>query len=202
MVVDQPALSAVFLIISGVVSIATYLLARSHLLRVLKISSGQTSGLTRKLSRMPSSERLAELQRQARPETIEWRIAEEALQANDASRASAVDAVLADVALELEARAMWPKAAVRIAGASGVLLMALAMALHVSPLISIVLLLVGIGSAGICMFLEKRALSVSTEIRLRIDALVDVLELRARAGRAASAAEARNERRARRRSTA
>lgn len=199
MAVDSPVLAAVFLGVSGFISIATYALARSHLLQVVQISSGQTSGLTRKLARIAAADRLDELRRQARPQTIEWRIAEEALQANEAARASAVDSVLADVALELDSRAMWPKAAVRIAGASGVLLMALSIALHLQPVISIILLLVGIGSAMICTLLERRALSISTEIRLRIDALVDVLELRARRGRSVDPGVARNERRSRRR---
>lgn len=196
---DSPAVSAIFLVTSGILSIATYALARAHFVRVFKISSGQTSGLTRKLSRLPVADRLKELRRQARPNTIESRIADEALGANDSARASAVDSVLADVALELDSRAMWPKAAVRIAGASGVLLMALSISQQAPVMISVIVLLVGIGSAGICAFLERRALAISTEIRLRIDALVDVLELRARAGRPKGPAEARNERRMRRR---
>jgi len=195
---DPSVLAAVFLAASGFISFASYALARSHLLQVTQISSGQTSGLTRKLARLAAAERLDELRRQARPETIEWRIAEEALGANESARASAVDSVLADVALELDSRAMWPKAAVRIAGASGVLLMALSIALHLQAVISVILLLVGIGSAIICTLLERRALSISTEIRLRIDALVDVLELRARTGRSAGPAAGRNERRSRR----
>lgn len=156
--------------------------------------------MTRKLSRLPVGERLDELKRQACPETIEWRIAEEALQADENARAAAVDSVLADVALELDSRAMWPKAAVRIAGASGVLLMALSISLHMQVVISVILLFVGIGAAIICTFLERRASSISTEVRLRIDALVDVLELGARAGRPAGPAKAQNERRTRRRS--
>lgn len=199
MAFDSPAIPAFFLVISGFVSFATYALARAHLVQVLEISSGQTSGLTRKLARLPVADRLEELRRQARPKTIEWRIADEALQAGESARATAVDLVLADVALELDSRAMWPKAAVRIAGASGVLLMALSISLHLPVMISVILLLVGIGSALICAFLQRRALSISTEIRLRIDALVDVLELRARTARPVGRGEARNERRTRRR---
>jgi hypothetical protein len=46
--------------------------------------------------------------------------------------------------------------------------------------------------------IARQATSISTDIRLRIDALVDVLELRARTGRSVDSAMVRNERRSRR----
>lgn len=142
------------------------------------MSSRQTISLTKKLARVPTVNRLIELRCHASPSTIEWRIADDALQVDETFRASAVDSVLADVMLELEARATWPRAAVRIAGASGVLLMALAISLQLEVVIAVIVLSIGIFSALVCMSLERRALAISKEIRRNLDALVDVLGLR------------------------
>lgn len=143
---------------------------------------------------------MSELRRHALPSSIEWRIADDALQADEAFRASAVDSVLADVALELDARATWPRAAIRIAGASGVLLMALAISLHLETVVAIIVLLIGICSALVCMSMERRALAISNEIRRSLDALVDVLALRGpQDTRGRPSSERRSERRSRRR---
>ncbi len=163
---------------SVVVSIATLSMARAHLVRVSKLSSGQTSSFTKKIARLPAADRMSELRRQASPQSIEWRIADDALHVDETSRAAAVDSVLAEVALELEARATWPRAAIRIAGASGVLLMALAISLHLEVFVAVLLLVIGILSALACITLERRALAISTEIRRSLDALVDVLAVR------------------------
>jgi hypothetical protein len=168
-------------------------------MRVSSMLSEQTPALVKKLARLPEAERLLELRRQALPNSAAWRIADEALHADEAGRAAAVDSVLADVQLELEARSMWPRAAVRIAGASGVLLMALELSLRLEVFVAVILLLVGIFSAIVCMTIERRVSSISTELRRNIDALVDVLELRTtredRRHRAALLSTARRSRR-------
>ena len=171
-------ISILFLVLGVISSAAAVLLARAHRVRLSSMSSGQTPALTKKLARLPEAERLAELHRQAVPNSVEWRIADEALRADEAGRASAVDSVLADVELELEARSMWPRAAVRIAGASGVFLMALELSLRLDVVVAVILLLNGIFSAIVCMTIERRVSSISTELRKNIDALVDVLDLR------------------------
>lgn len=193
------AIAILFLVLSALVSTATLLLARAHLVRVTSILSGQTGALVKKLARLPIAERMGELRRQAQRGSIDWRIADEALQADEAYRAAAVDSVLADVALELEARAMWPRAAMRIAGASGVLLMALAISLHRQVFVAVIVLLMGIFSAIACMTIQRRALVIATEIRRNVDALVDVLELRGPSLRGKAMTAQRIERRSRRR---
>jgi hypothetical protein len=192
--------SVFFFAVSVVVVVATFLLARAHLVRVTRVLSGQTTSITKKLLRLPKTDRMSELRRLALPESIEWRIADEALQVDEAFRATVVDSVLADIALELEARASWPRTAVRIAAASGVLWMALAIALHLEGFVAIILLLIGIVSALLCLSIERRALDISTEVRRSIDALVDALDLRGPANvRAKTVATHRSERRSRRR---
>lgn len=195
------ATSILFYLLSIAISLAAYLLARAQWVHLVRLSGGQTHDLRKKLSRLPADERLSALHEHARVDGIAWRIADEALRVDEAYRAAAVDAVLADVALELEARAMWPRAAVRITAASGVLLMALAIALYRDVFVAAIVLVMGIGSAIVCMMMDRRALAVSTEIRQDIDALVDVLELRAPiAASGARKASSRSERRTRRRS--
>ena len=171
-------ISILFVVLSLVFSSAAVLLARAQLARVTSMSSGQTRLLAKKLARLPEADRALELRRQALPDRFEWRIADEALRADETSRAAAVDAVLADVALELETRSAWPRAAVRLAGASGVFFMALELALRLFVSVAVVLILVGIFSAVVCLTIERRAAAISTELRRSIDALVDVLELR------------------------
>jgi len=197
--IPLPPSAILFFVLSIGISIATLLLARAHLVRVEKLLSGQTSALVKKLARMPAPERIGELRRQAPPDSIARRIADEALQADEAYRAMAVDSVLADVALALEARARGPKAGVRIAAASGVLLMALAISFHQQVFVVAVVLLVGFFSAIACMTMDRRALAISAEIRRSIDALVDVLDLRGSDVRKKPMSAQRVERRSRRR---
>lgn len=173
------ATSILFYLLSIGVSVAAYLLARAQWVRLVRLSEEQTPDLRKKLSRLPVDERLSALHERARVNGIAWRIADEALRVDEVHRAAAVDAVLADVALALEARAIWPRAAVRITAASAVLLMALAIALYRDMVVAVIVLVLGIGSAILCMMMDRRALAASTEIRQSIDALVDVLELRA-----------------------
>jgi ABC-type multidrug transport system fused ATPase/permease subunit len=169
--------SVLFLGLSIVVSIATLFMARTHLACVTKLLSRQPISLTKKLGRLPEPDRLSELRRHATPQSIEWRIADEALQVDETFRPLAVDSVLADVALELEARSSWPRAAVRIAGASGVLLMALAISMRLELFVAAIVLVIGIFSALACMTMERRAVAISKEVRRSLDALVDVLGL-------------------------
>lgn len=189
--------SLVFLALSFVVSLSTWALARAYLRQVIHLSSGQTSDLVRKLSRAPAAERLRELQRQSSPDSIARRIADEAMPVDETQRAAAVDAVLADIALELESRALWPRAAIRISAGSGVLMMALAIVLRLEAFVAFILLLVGICSALVCMAIDRRAASMAVEIRGHVDALIDVLALRSPTAPRASIS--RSERRRRRR---
>ena len=172
-------------------------MARVYLQQVTRLSLGQTSEIVRKLSRVPADQRLRELQRQSLPETIERRIADEVLPADETQRAAVVDAVLADIALEYESRALWPRASIRISAASGVLLMALAITLRLEAFVAVILLLIGICSAIISMAIERRVTSMAINIRHHIDTLIDVLELRGKTTTRASIS--RVERRSRRR---
>lgn len=152
---------------------------------------------------MPATERLTELHRLAPSGSIDWRIADEALQVDDVYRAATIDSVLAEIALELEACAMWPRAAVRIAVASGVFLMAISIVLHRHVLVPISVLAIGLGTAIGCMTLDKRAQAIAIEVRRNVDALVDVLGVRgpveARDIRGKHSNTQRRERRSRRR---
>lgn len=195
------ATSILFYLVSLFLSCSAFLLARAQTERLAHLSLGQTPAFYKSLARLPVGERLQALHKQARANSIAWRIADEALRADEPYRAAAVDAVLGEVALELEARAMWPRAAVRIAAASGVLLMALAIALPRNVVVAVVMLVMGIGSAMLCMTMDRRAAAASREIRQSIDALVDVLELRPPMDAPAERkALPRSERRGRRRS--
>lgn len=195
--------SLVLLALSLIFTLAAFSLARAYLVQVIKLSSGQTPALVRTILRVPVPERLSELKRRAEPQSIAWRIADEALLVSEPQRASAVDSVLAEVALDLEARSMWPRAAVRISGASGVLLMAVAISLRVEMFVPVVLLIVGIFGAIVCLMAQRQAKMQADEIRRTVDALIDALQLRGLPDvRRRSADEARNERRSRRRRAA
>ena len=170
--------SLVFLALHIAISIAAVLLARAHLGRVQTMLSGQTRPLVPQLARLPEAERLDVLRRKASADSIEWRIADEALQVGESHRAAAVDAVLADVSLGLEERSLWPRAAARIAGSSGVLLMALALALRLEVFVAAILLVGSIVSVIVCLSIGSRAAAISAERCRDIDALVDVLGLR------------------------
>jgi hypothetical protein len=131
------------------------------------------------------------------PKTIERRIADEVLPVDEPQRAAVVDAVLADIALELEGRALWPRASMRISAASGVLLMALAITLRLETFVAFILLLIGICSALVGMAIERRVTAMAIDIRRHVDALIDVLQLRGKTTTRASMS--RVERRSRRR---
>ncbi len=170
--------SLVFLVLHIAISIAAVLLARAHLVRVQSMLSGQTRPLVTQLARLPEAERLDALRRKASADTLEWRIADEALQVGEPYQAAAVDAVLADVSLGLEERSHWPRAAARIAGSSGVLLMALELALRLEVFVAVILLVGSIVSVIVCLSIDRRAAAISAERCRDIDALVDVLGLR------------------------
>lgn len=194
--VPLQGISIVLVSLGFLVAFATFVLARAHLRRVKTLVLGQTSAFVRTLSRLPVNERLLELKNRSSSQTIAWRIADEALRADENQRAAVIDDLLSEIALELEARALWPRAAVRIAGASGVLLMAVSISLRVEVFVPIVLLLNGIFAAVVCMMIQQRAETWATDVRRDIDALIDALGLRESPlmdGR-------RNERRGRRRS--
>lgn len=176
--VPLQGIAIVLLSLGFLVAFATFVLARAHLGRVKRLALGQTSALVRPLSRLPVADRLLELKSRSSPQTIAWRIADEALRADETQRAAVIDDVLSEIALELEARALWPRAAVRIAGASGVLLMAVSISLRVEVFVPIVLLLNGIFAAVICMMIQQRAETCATDVRRDIDALIDALGLR------------------------
>lgn len=171
-------LSILLLSLGLVVSLATFFLARVQLIQVKALSIGQTAAFNRALARLPVADRLLELKNRSSSQTIARRIADEALLVDEPLRAAAIDEVLGDLALSLEARASWPRAAVRIAGASGVLLMAVSISLHAEVFVSVVLLLSGIGSAIVCMMIQQRAEAVATQIRREVDALIDALGVR------------------------
>ncbi len=192
----QPT-SVVFLVIGAVIALAAMALAHTHLREVTRLSSGQTAELVRKIKRLPVQERLRELQRQSLPGSIERRIVEEAGQVDEGQRAFAIDTVLADIALELESRASWPRAAMRISAASGVLLMALAISLHLEVFVAFALLVLGACSAVMCIAVDRRAVSMAGDLRQHIDALIDALALRNVSGPATPLSRA--ERRSRRR---
>lgn len=194
--VPLQGISIVLVSLGFLVAFATFVLARAHLGRVKTLALGQTSAFVRTLSRLPASERLLELKNRSSSQTIAWRIADEALRADETQRAAVIDDLLSEIALQLEARALWPRAAVRIAGASGVLLMAVSISLRVEVFVPIVLLLNGIFAAVVCMMIQQQAETCAKDVRRDIDALIDALGLRESPlmdGR-------RNERRGRRRS--
>ncbi|HRI72663.1 MAG TPA: hypothetical protein PK156_50850 [Polyangium sp.] len=173
----QP-ISLVFLVIGALIALAAIALAHTHLREVTRLSSGQTAELVRRIKRLPVQERLRELQRQSLSGSIERRIAEEAEQVDEGQRAFAIDTVLADIALELESRASWPRAAMRISAASGVLLMALAISLHLEVFVAVALLALGACSAVVCIAVGRRAVSIASDLRLHFAALIGALALK------------------------
>lgn len=164
---------------------ASVLLAWAHLTRVRRATSGKTAELLLALKRIPMQERAAALAARAPEGSAERRLAaliEASDGASEEARSAAVDELLAEIELALEASASWPGAATRIAAYGGLLLAVITVLLRPGSISFVVpaLLVLGLGGAATCAALGRRAREIADDQRRAVDALVDALGLRER----------------------
>jgi hypothetical protein len=86
-----------------------------------------------------------------------------------------VNDLLAEIELVLEATASWPSAATRIVVYGSLLLAACAMLGSAGSVAAAILVVLGLGGAGFCVSIDRRAKALSREQRRAIDALVEAL---------------------------
>ncbi|MDC0743360.1 hypothetical protein [Polyangium mundeleinium] len=167
------------------ISFASVLLAWAHLARVRRATSGKTAELLVALKRVPVNERAAALAVRAPEGSAERRLAaliEASEDTSDDARGAAVDELLAEIELALDATASWPGAATRIAAYGGLFLTVITVLLRPSSIsfTAPALLVLGLGAAATCAALGRRARELADDQRKAVDALVDTLGLRDR----------------------
>jgi len=166
-------------------------LAWSHARRVARLTSPGTRGLTASLKRVPEEARPAELERRASPGSWEHSIATELLHAPDAAaKIAAVNEALLEVEHALRQGAAWPRAGIRIALASGLMLGLSAWLATGNLRAAVILVAVGGASALLCVEAGRSAKHHAEAQRNDIDALITVVM-----GRLAEQAPPRGERR-------
>ncbi len=174
---------AVFLTLGALLVAAAVLLARAHLVRVTRATSGRTAELVLALKRLPAHERAAALAERAPDGSPERRLAA-LIQSTEADSAEArgalVDELLAEIESTLEATASWPAAATRIAAYGGLLLAVITVLLRQASFAAPALVVLGLGGAAVCADLGRRARELAQAQRKAVDALVDALGLRDR----------------------
>ena len=165
------------------ITLASVLLAWRHLAHVQRATSEKTAELVLALKRLPAHDRAAALAARAPDGSTERRLAA-VIQPNDETtdeaRSAAVDELLAEVELALEASMSWPGAATRISAYGGLLLAVITVLLRPDSIsfIAPALLVLGLGGAGACSALGRRARALADEKRKALDGLVDTLGLR------------------------
>jgi hypothetical protein len=174
-------LSSIFLLSLGaVIAAAAGMLARAHQKRVERATSGQTSSLAVALKRMPPAARISALAARAPEGSVEGLLADELGRAeDDAARCAAVNDLLADIELTLEASSSWPRAATRIAAYGTLLLAAIAVLGDAGVFVTAALVILGVGGAGFCISVDTRTKALARDRRKAIDALVEALVPRA-----------------------
>ncbi|MRG93231.1 hypothetical protein [Polyangium spumosum] len=171
------------LALGALLTLASVLLAWSHLARVRRATSGKTAELVVALKRLPASERAAALATRAPEGSAERRLAaliQPTDEATGEARSAAVDELLAEIERALEASASWPGAATRIAAHGGLLLAVITVLVRPGSIsfVAPALLVLGLGGAATCAALGRRARELAEAQRKAVDALVDALGLR------------------------
>ena len=164
---------------------ASVFLAWAHLAHVRRATSGKTAELLVALKRVPVNDRAAALAARAPEGSAERRLAlliEASEDTSEDARGAAVDELLAEIELALDASASWPGAGTRIAAYGGLLLAVITVLLRPSSIsfTAPALLVLGLGAAATCAVLGRRARELADAQRKAVDALVDTLGLRDR----------------------
>jgi hypothetical protein len=107
---------ALFFALSVIVGLASAVLAWEHVPRVTGATGADPGVLALALARVPAAERVAEIQRRARPGSWEHGLASELLAApGEEAKVAALNLALADADHAMTRTARWPLTALRIA---------------------------------------------------------------------------------------
>ena len=166
---------ALFSVLAAALGLFAAGLAWRHARRVARLTWSGTHGLTASLKRVPEEARLAELERRAPPGSWEHSVATELLHApDDAARIAAVNDALLEVEHALRQGATWPRAGIRIALSSGLLLGLSAWLATANLRAAVILVAVGGASALLCVEAGRSAKRHAEAQRHDIDALITV----------------------------
>jgi hypothetical protein len=109
-------MGALFLALSVLVGLASAALAWGHVRRVTGATGADPEALALGLKRVPAAERIAELQRRARPGSWEHGLAAELLAApGEGAKIAALNLAISDADHAMTRTARWPLTALRIA---------------------------------------------------------------------------------------
>lgn len=173
----MPSVTALLLTAASLaIGVTSLLVAWRQLRAVDEVALDDVEPLAIALKRTPRDARLSALVARSAPGTFAHRLGSEALGApNDRARVAFVNELLADVDHALSSRSAWPKAAVRIAVLSGLLLASIAILANVDMSWAIAVASV-CAAAGIGCAAAERAVVKRVEDRKRaVDVLVSVV---------------------------
>ncbi len=155
--------------------IAAIVLASLHLRGVRGLRGNATQAFVERLRRVPVGERLGMVKARARQGTFEAKVAD-ALEAapNATERVVAANEALGDLAFELESRARWSPAAVRLILFGCFLCVAIAL-IHGSLFELCGAAVLGAVGFVVCVSVRNRARTLDQQLRTTADALVDAL---------------------------
>ena len=182
---------AILSVLAAALSLFAAGLAWSHARRVARVTSGQARALATALKRVAEESRVSELERRAPPGSFERTIAAALRDApDDAAKIAAVNDALLDVEHALRQGVGWPRAGIRIALSSGLLLGLTTWLATGNLRVAVILVAVGGASALLCVEAGRSAARHTAAQRADIDALITVL-----AGHLAAQAPPQGERR-------
>jgi hypothetical protein len=164
----------ILVILGALIAGAAVGLARAYFVGVTRATSGQTEALAIALKRLPLEVRLKALAERAPSGSFERRLAIELQEAPAAERGAVLNEHLAEVGLALEARASWPRAALRLVVYGELLLMVFALVTG-SRAACVILVLLTMAGVAACAELGRRADALARTQRAAVDALVDAL---------------------------
>ena len=167
---------AILSVLAAALSLFAAGLAWTHARRVARVTSGQARALATALKRVAEESRVSELERRAPAGSFEHAIATALRDApDDAAKIAAVNDALLDVEHTLRQGVGWPRAGIRIALSSGLLLGLTAWLATGNLRAAVILVAVGGASALLCVEAGRSAARYTAAQRSDIDALITVL---------------------------
>ena len=167
---------AILSVLAAALSLFAAGLAWSHARRVAHVTSGEARALATALKRVAEESRAGELERRAPAGGFEHTIAAALRDApDDAAKIAAVNDALLDVEHALRQGAGWPRAGIRIALSSGLLLGLITWLATGNLHAAVILVAVGAASALLCVEAGRSAARHAEAQRSDIDALITVL---------------------------
>jgi Flp pilus assembly protein TadB len=167
---------AILSVLAAALSLFAAGLAWTHARRVARVTSGEARALANALKRVADESRASELERRAPAGSFEHTIAEALRDApDDAAKIAAVNDALLDVEHALRQGAGWPRAGIRIALSSGLLLGLTTWLATGNLRAAVILVAVGGASALLCVEAGRSAARHAAAQRADIDALITVL---------------------------